>query len=470
MEENNLNSLQGETISLGGLTGAVPQPSQEIQAPVFVNNVVTPVDNLETTIITPNEEKLQVSSTVSVTEPEVNSVNTEVGENNKVEEVKSELSDKLIVKTKTLQAMLSRAKVIANPAAQGVNEQLTKIIQLTFSEEGLLITVSDGRNYYKELNQEVKFTQDLSVGISSELFPALVNKLICENVELTYDSEKRNIILKCDDGVYIFQEQYDIGTGEAANIQFPEEYKDIRLESINLADFASRIGRSAPLMSNGEANNTSSGAYCAEQDIYQTNGNVVSITENIPDFKTRKFFLTTTNVNILAGLNINGDCNIGFLYDEAGMITNIAFVKNNMELLLMTKDADDFNDFPFEALSYWKDHNMENSTIIKKARLTNMLEKATLFCHLGALPENVEFSCVKNILRISVNDGMMDEKIILPQELNEFNPYYVNIDDLFKGVKALPDEDIVVGVGTSNDSVIELKGKAQKVIVLRTTM
>lgn len=528
MEENNLNNLQGDTVSLGSLLGQqnLTQPSQVTS---FVNNVNTniekDIDNTNETItsgysqiIDPNntenkvnvvtetipesqytatiqsDSNLQVSKndsivydsniaatgtsqvyapiqeTSSVQETtQVQSQETEIKE--AVEEIKEEpqVSDKIILKTSVLQEMVNRARLIANPSSPSAESTLCKIIQMTFSEEGFITTATDGRNYIREVNSSTKFTQDLCVGVSSEIFPELVGKLTCDEVELSYDTEKRNIILHCADGSYTFQEQYDIATGEAINIEIPDIYSNISYETLDLADFCSRVGRSVALVADSESNQQIAGTYCSGEDIYQTDGDAISITANVPAFASRVFYLTNTNAKILAKLNLQGQCQVGYVYDENNMISNIVFKQNQISLYLMMKDYEDFREFPAEAIKVWKETPLNNSATIKRLRLANMVDKAIIFADMSALPDQAEFTGINNILRIYIDAGMMEENIVCPDILDKFTPYNISLKLLKRSLNALPDEDIAIAIGNSADRVVQLKGKDQKVVIIKTS-
>lgn len=412
---------------------------QMAQADVVQTTVTTIPQNLTQSpaqeIIQPVLQTPQVNNTVVTTTP--------VEETKPVEPV---VMNKHQLKTETLREMVNIAKKAA------ICENLmvtTTVMELIFSPDSFKIITTDGANVLIQEDKTVKFTNELKLCVSADLFTKLLNKIETEYVELQYNEQDRKISLIAD-GEFTFSEIFDQNTFQPIVINTtPAEILPTDTSvNFNIDTYKDIIAKARTLSGNPTVFNSLSGVYSSDKICSSDKSNIFGA-PNIPELVNETFYMSEKFVDLLLESNISGNVTMALRKGADGAVTNI-IIKTDSTVLSGPVHLDQ-SKFPIQKMSPYFTKTFDNEFTFNKTKLVNMLERCALFLDPNKDKDSCEFSIQGNSMTVkSFNIASKQDIAIegnnIPQDF-EFN---LNIPSVIKALKNCDDEMVTMHVDVEN--------------------
>ena len=124
------------------------------------------------------------------------------------------------INTARMQGMI---KNITNGVKHSDMYQISDITQLKFTSTGLEVSATNLAITIIQKDRSVISAEEISIGVDTKLFKALVDKVIDEEITLKLEGETKIIKVITSGGEFILREMYDGTTGQALSIEAPED-------------------------------------------------------------------------------------------------------------------------------------------------------------------------------------------------------------------------------------------------------
>lgn len=430
----------------------VPNPVTTIPNGVTINQVQQPVTNIvqQPAQVTPqyvSSESVVVTGTVNtqpVTESAVQNVAPVSEATPAVQQ--PQIFDNYKIKTETLRNFLNNAVKVAIGEARIM---LTTVIMLEFSNNGFKMIAADGDLVLVQKDSNCKFTNELSIGVSADLFPKLVSKIDSEYVELVPDASNRTIKVIADNDEFILSEIYDTQTGEVVNIDDRSNSLNTSPIKFNFDEFKDIIKKANILSGNGNVNNELGGIYCAEKICTTDKSNAFG-SNNLPELKDETFYLSAKYVKVLVQLDFGTETTLSFQRAEDGV--NKAVAINSDSVYFFGALDPTIDQFPVDNVRALLKVDFDNSITISRSKVVSILDKAALF-----LVENQDDSACS----ISIDGGASSITIrnfngSTKQTINvngvniPTTSFNINIKNTIKSLNNFDSDQVTLKVGNEN--------------------
>lgn len=482
--ENNYNTLNLNNIQNTNNLNNIQNQDNTAQAlNVQVNNIdsqgLTYADSASTTVVNPvvqpnpmqqviNEAKADLINTVTTVNP-VNTQNTVVTESTTQTEVKTEnkeenkepvVMNSLKIKTEKIQQFLTNASKIS---INNTNQPLSQVLQLKFSEEGFEIICGNGADILIQKDTSVRFTEDISIGISNTLFTAFISKVMGEYIELSLDKDAHIINVFADNGIYKFAERYDISTGEELHFPINEKFNDIQTFDFDLAAFKKAIAHAVIYSGNQAVDTQLSGVYCNE-NICATDKYIFEIENNLQELKNYQFYIAPSLINIITQVNFGNNAKIGFgkeMIDGVPYNQYIKIESDEVTLLGYCKDFEDFRDYPLEGLNNLKNIKYDTQITFSRTKLLNDLEKAALFIPMN--DATLLISTELGYIVVQVDGGYAASKLPVQNSDKNIAPFKLEAKSFITTLKDCTEETLCFLVDENNKDVVGILAGERKI-------
>lgn len=396
MEENST------TMNLGNLqAGGIP--AQEI--PV-TNEVVAPVSDLDINtnpIVTTNIPSQATS--VSVAPEQNNLVQTQIEQpvapvftqtaqvqaQPAVEEKKLEVKkdwDKMIVQRDVLFELLDN---VSKMVTYEPRIELSTIVQLIFSANGLEVKASNGgETYIYQKNSKWTYSTlgEVSICLDAQFLFNLVNKITFPEITFSRsENDQKIIIIEAGKAVYNLPEKLDPNSGESINVEMPISFTGIQPITINdYSKFRSALCKCIPFTAQSDGNALFNGVYCGNNHIIGSNGDSVCIVNSIPELANAQIYITRDFAKKITTTNISGKVELSWKATEGRIHPSILMIHavdtDNCKELLVTgllQEDVHYNDFPVEGVLQFKEMQFGQTMIATRSLFKEAIDRTILF-------------------------------------------------------------------------------------------
>ena len=329
-------------------TQTVAQPVQETpQAPIENTNIEQPIESVKRQEPQPVVEEVKPVEPITV--------------------------DNFLIRTEDLQRMINNASKVAicNQAIE-----ITNLVQLMFTKDGLVIRTTDNQNTLTQINRNIKYENEISIGIKMGPIQDLVSKLSTEYVTVEVDESNRIIEIHSGEDEFLFPEQYDESNGQSLVIDDKFNIDGDVNVVVDYNLFKTKVSAASSFMSSSNVTATLSGVYCADK-IAATDSFAAYISPNLPELKDYKFYLTDKMLQAINSLSFRNEVTISLKRDESGNIISLSIHDN--EMALSGPSNEDIDNFPLEDLTNLVESEQDNVCTISGKEFNKAVQIVRIF-------------------------------------------------------------------------------------------
>ncbi len=365
----------------------------------------------------------------------------------------------LKLKTSKLNEFLSNVAKISN---NNPKQPLSQVIQLKFSDKGFEVISGDGINVLSQKDETVRFTQDISIGISNDVFINFISKVLDEYIEIEFNKEQHIIIVKADNGIYKFPERYDITTGEEVHFPINEKFYNIETQDIDINKLRKELSHAILFASTMNVKPQLCGVYY-KNNFYSTDEYCFSVDEGLKELGNEVFYLPGDLVEIITSINFGSKVKLGFGKETIDGEEYNQYIKiegDNITLYGYCKDYEDYISYPLEQVEALGSASFETKLTFNRNKLLNDVEKAAILT--GDKQDILIFATQPGYLIVTSENGYVDSRLPVQNCNVNITPFRLELKK-FKGILAnTSDESMIFLVDEGNKNMVGLLGENKK--------
>lgn len=358
------------------------------------------------------------------------------------------------IKTELLKSMLVKSSRVCSFDKM---LPLTELMEIRTDGENLEIVTTDKLTNLMVKGKIEGNQESMRVVVNAKLFNSLIDRMTTEYIELT---ALENSLMVSGNGVYYLE----IGTDETGEvIKFPEVKVDETkpFKEFSYKDLAAKLAIAAPATPEN-IDEPSLVNFYLKEDIIATNAFRVTAVKNIDIMKNEELFITKRFGLILIDLAFDK----GKFYIVDNIITIFG---DNYIIQSSLGDRDHREKYPLTDINNMLNQAFTYKVVVDKNIILSILDRLSLFV-TEYDSNNIDLSFSKDRLKITSVKKTADEdiKYITAEvtDLAEFN-CSIGINDLKQQLSVLPDDQIEIRFGGSDNAIGINDGEIREIVCLK---
>lgn len=269
--------------------------------------------------------------------------------------------------------------------------ELSTIVQLIFSANGLEVKASNGNEtyiYQKNTKWTYSALGENSICLDSQFLYKLVTKITYPEILFKRsETDPKIIVIEAGTAVYNLPEKLDPNSGESINIEMPISFEGVA--PIVISDypkFRNALCKCIPFTGQSDGNALFNGVYIGKNHIIGSNGDSVCIVDSLPELATSEIYITRDFAKKLTTTNISGKVELSWKITEGRTHPSVVLVHakddNNFNEIIITgllQEDEYYDDFPAEGVLNFKQMQFGQTMTATRSLFKEAIDRTILF-------------------------------------------------------------------------------------------
>lgn len=373
------------------------------------------------------------------------------------------------INTARMQGMI---KNITNGVKHSDMYQISDITQLKFTSTGLEVSATNLAITIIQKDRSVISAEEISIGVDTKLFKALVDKVIDEEITLKLEGETKIIKVITSGGEFILREMYDGTTGQALSIEAPEDLLALPTKTVeNITEKIAVLKQVQVFSGKDVASIDAAGVYVETNTVSANDRNNFALARKSLELADRTLYFTNDFVDAIKDIDFGFRAEVAYIIDEDRMHPSRFIIKNDDIIVTGPLMFDyQYNGYPIENIMRFVEMPLSQKINVNRNTILTSLELTQLFIDSNNDRDVILLSMEKSgfedtDLVISSKAGTAIQSLRIAKASVSLKPKHTYAKILSNALKAFNAESVEIKGSDEIDHILGLTSPEMIVIL-----